>query len=100
MSKVNPFSYIILQCPGAAQRSRESAVGSVIIDETFGFRIPLYFLFEPYGNVSDMANYVRLHSDVNGTDRIVPGLDTIQQVSYVVAALIEINIICSEFRVQ
>ena len=100
MSKVNRFSYIILQCPGAAQRAGEPAVSSVIVDEAFGFRVPLYFLFEPYGNVSDMANYICLHSDINGTYRIVPGLDTIQQVSYVVAALVQVNVVCPEFRIQ
>ncbi len=66
------FSYTfivfdLLQRPGAAHRAREPTVGWGIIDETFNFRVPLEFLLKPYGNVADMADYVRLHSYIDGT---------------------------------
>lgn len=100
VSKANCFSYIILQRPGAAHRTRKPTIGGFVVDETLRFRVPFELLLKPYSYITDLTNYVRLHSDINGTYRIVPGFDTIQQVPYVIAAPVEVNIVCSEFGVQ
>ena len=47
-----------------------------------------------------MTDYIRLHGHVNITDGFGAAFNTVQQVSDVIVAFVQVNIVRPEFRIQ
>lgn len=82
-----------LQMPWTSHRPHQHSVGLFIINEFFLIRIPFEFAAQPYDNIVQMADCIGANSGFNRTNRFLPGLDAIYEITAMIITSRQANFI-------
>ena len=89
-----------LQVPWTPHRPGQHPVSLFVVDEFFSFGFPCEFTAQSNGNIILVADRVGANSALDGADRFLPGLDAIHEITVMIVASIQVNLIGTNGRCQ